>query len=99
MTKNFTPISRQTGSIGAEMWRTDLIVKLSKESRKRKNRRTPLEVVDAEINVKNLSKTVVPKFNSYRENISRMDYAAAIRYSANFYKKGLATYLPTGVLK
>lgn len=92
----FTPISRQAGSIGTEMWRTDLITKLSKEARKRKNRRTPLEVVDATILTKNLSKGALVKFEEYRTKISTMSYAAAIRYSANFYKKGLATYLPTG---
>jgi len=95
---NFTPISRHPGSIGAEMWRTDLLVKLSKESRRRKNRRTPLEVVDEEMTLANLSDDVIIKFNSYREKIATMDYAAAIRYSANFYKKGLATYVPTGSL-
>lgn len=94
---SFTPISRQDGSIGTEMWRTDLIAKLRAEARKRvATRRTPLEVVDATISKKNLSKVALTKFNEYRTNISRMDYAAAIRYSANFYKKGMATYLPTG---
>ena len=95
---NFTPISRHPGSIGAEMWRTDLLVKLSKESRRRRNRRTPLEVVDAEMDLSNLSEDVLPKFNYYREKIATMNYAAAIRYSANFYKKGLATYVPAGAL-
>lgn len=93
----FTPISRQNGSIGTEMWRTDLIAKLKAEARKRAaTRRTPLEVVDATISKKNLSKVALTKFNEYRANISTMDFSAAIRYSANFYKKGMATYLPTG---
>jgi len=94
---SFTPISRQKGSIGTEMWKTDLIAKLRAEARKRAtNRRSPLEIVDATINTKHLSKVARTKFQEYRTNISRMDYAAAIRYSANFYKKGMATYLPTG---
>ena len=92
----FRAISRQGGSIGTEMWRTDLIEKLHREAKRRTNRKTPLEVVDATISKKNLSKKALTKFQEYRTKISTMDYAAAIRYSANFYRKGLATYLPTG---
>lgn len=96
MTGYFTPISKQMGSIGAEIWRSDLIVKLSVESRKRKNRKTPLEVVDTTMDKTKLSKIALEKFETYREKISQMDYAGAIRYTANFYRKGLATYAPAG---
>lgn len=94
----FRAISRQDGSIGAEMYSSNLIKILQQEAAKRKNRRTPLEVVDAVINVNNLAMSVMDKYTVYRNKIAEMDFAAAISYTINFYNKGLATYLPTGLL-
>lgn len=97
-TMTFRALSKQDGSIGAEMYASNLIEKLRAASRRRIRRTTPLQVVDSVINRDNLSDSVLPKYEAYRENISHMNFAAAIRYTANFYRKGLATYIPTGVL-
>ena len=94
----FRAISRQDGSIGAEMYSSNLIRILQKEAGKVRNRRTPLEVVDAVINTNNLAMSVMSKYTTYRNKIAEMDFAAAISYTINFYNKGLATYIPTGVL-
>ena len=92
----FRAISRQDGSIGAEIHSSNLIRLLQAEARKKKNRRTPLEVVDSVINTNNLSMSVMNKYYLYRNKIADMDYSGAISYTINFYNKGLATYIPTG---
>ena len=94
----FTAMSKSRGSIGAEMERVDLVKRLIKNARSYKGRKTPREVAEEAIDTSRLCDAVQSKWKEYLENLSHMDHAGAIRYTANFYKKGLRTFIPTGAL-
>lgn len=95
---SFEAISRIDGSIGTEMKEVDLVAKLKEQARSTRSKKTPLDVVNENINTSHLSDKVMKKYNEYLEKIATMDFAAAIKYTANFYKKGLATYIPEQAL-
>ena len=78
------------------MERSEVVSTLLTMAKKRGRKPTPRVVVEATMKRENLSKSVLDKYESYLDNLSSMDYKAAIRYTANFYKKGLATYVPAG---
>lgn len=96
---NYKPLSTIKTSIGQQLQEKDAIGNLRREAkRSRFFRRTPYEVVTSLIDEKTLSPKVLDKWEEYKDKIFNMDFAAAIRYTANFYKKGLATYVPAGIL-
>ena len=95
---NFEAISRIDGSIGSEMKEVDLVAKLMRQARSTKSGKTPLDVVNENIDTSHLSDKVMKKYSEYLEKIATMDFPAAIKYTSNFYKKGLATYIPERTL-
>ena len=95
---DFKAISKIDGSIGSEMKEVDLVAKLMKQARSTRGKKTPLDVVRENIDTSHLSDKVMKKYEEYLERIATMDFPAAIKYTSNFYKKGLATYIPEKAL-